>query len=196
VAAPFDPRNPYGPRRRPAPEGMSDLERLLAYEEIRQLTARYAVAMDSRDLDAMADLFVEDYRHWDGQVGRQALRDALEEAFRSGMGGEVLFALNGTHLINLVDADHAFGTLYTHAQFGDAGRWIHQTVVYQDSYERRDGVWYFTFRDHQLVYGVEVAERPLDQPPAKWPQNVVGRGTMPYNWRSWREFTGKRTLEG
>jgi hypothetical protein len=195
VDAPPDPRNPYGPRRGPVPEGMSDVDRLLAYEEIRQLTARYAVAMDSRDLDAMAVLFVEDYRHWDGQIGREALRSVLEEAFRSGMGGDVLFAHNGTHLINLVDSDHAFGTLYTHAQFGGVDSWIHQTIVYQDNYERRDGIWYFSYRDHQLIYGLEVDDRPLDQSPARWPENVVGLGSMPYNWRTWRDFTGKRSLE-
>lgn len=191
----LDPDNPYGPRRWPAPTGMSDLERLLAYEEIRQLTARYAVAMDSRDLDAMVDLFVDDIGDGQGNIGREHLRALLEHSFRSGMGGEVLFAHNGTHVINLVDADHAYGTLYAHAQFGDRERWVHQTVVYQDIYERREGVWYFATRDHQLVYGVDVDERPLDQPSANWPQNIVGRGSMPYSWRTWREFTGKQTLE-
>jgi len=32
----------FGPARAAGPDGMSDLERLLAYEEIRQLAARYA----------------------------------------------------------------------------------------------------------------------------------------------------------
>jgi hypothetical protein len=195
VPLPFDPENPHGPRRPPAPEGMSDVERLLAYEEIRQLVARYTIAMDSRDLAAMADCFVEDVRDWRGRVGRHHLLEALEWGFRRGLGGEVLFTLNGTHVINLLDADRAHGTLYAHAQLGDRERWIHQTVVYQDDYERRDGVWYFAHRDHHLVYGMDVAERPLDQPPANWPQSIVGLGTMPYGWRTWREFTGKETLE-
>ena len=41
---------------------MEDLERLLACEEIRQLAYRYALATDSRDIDALVDLFVEDVR--------------------------------------------------------------------------------------------------------------------------------------
>ena len=35
---------------------MTDVERLLAYEEIRQLAARYSVYADARDLDALVDL--------------------------------------------------------------------------------------------------------------------------------------------
>ncbi len=45
------------------------VERLLAYEEIRQLAARYAVATDARDLDALVALFVDDV-----QVGRDLRR--------------------------------------------------------------------------------------------------------------------------
>lgn len=169
---------------------MNDVERLLAYEEIRQLVSRYALAMDGRDLDALVGLFVEDYRHWNGETGRAPLRAEFEQAF-SAEGASVTFAVNGTHAIDLVDADHATGTLYCIAELGDATQWIRQTVVYQDVYERRDGRWHFTSRDHQLVYGVQLPYRPLDQPPANWPQGIVGRGTMPYAWESWRAFHGE-----
>ncbi|HAZ56431.1 MAG TPA: nuclear transport factor 2 family protein, partial [Acidimicrobiaceae bacterium] len=37
---------------------MSDLERLVAEADIRQLVARYAVALDRRDLKALVTLFV------------------------------------------------------------------------------------------------------------------------------------------
>src|SRR5262249_40565635 len=52
----------FGARRPPAPADMTDLERLLAYEEIRQLAARYALAVDARDLDALVELFVDDVK--------------------------------------------------------------------------------------------------------------------------------------
>lgn len=167
---------------------MSDVERLLAYEEIRQLAARYAVAMDSRDLDALVSLFAEDYRHWDGQIGRHALREFIERVFREGMAGEVSFALTGGHLINLVDANHANGTVYCLAEFGDEGRWIRQIIAYEDTYERQDGLWYFTFRNHQLFYGAALDRRPLDQEPANWPKGIVGRGSLPYRWQTWKSF--------
>jgi hypothetical protein len=49
------------------------------YEAIRQLAARYAIAMDRRDLDALVGTFVEDYRHWNGEIGREAVRGASGE---------------------------------------------------------------------------------------------------------------------
>jgi len=136
-------------------------------------------------------LFVEDYRHWDGQVGRGVLHDALTTAFRAGMGGRVGFTQVGTHVIDLLDADHATGTVYGLAEFGEEDRWIRQAIAYEDTYERRDGGWYFTFRDHQLFYGVELGIRPLRQPPAEWPKAIVGVGTLPYAWPSWQEFEGQ-----
>ena len=48
----------FGPARTAAADGMSDVERLLAYEEIRQLAARYALAVDRRDADTLVGLFV------------------------------------------------------------------------------------------------------------------------------------------
>ncbi len=38
------------------------LQRLEAIEEIRQLAVRYALGLDSRDIDAVVELFVDDGR--------------------------------------------------------------------------------------------------------------------------------------
>ena len=183
-----DSERPGGPARRARPDDVGDLERLLAYEEIRQLVARYAVAMDSRDLDALAELFVEDYEAWSGRRGRGALREEFEAALRQGLGGRVAFTQIGTHVINLHDRGHASGTLYCTAEFGEASSWRRQAIAYEDAYERRGGTWYLAAREHHLFYGIELDERPLDQPPAEWPKNVVGLGTAPYCWSSWQAF--------
>jgi hypothetical protein len=171
---------------------MTDVERLLAYEEIRQLASRYAVAMDARDFDALVELFVEDYRHWDGRIGRDALYDELTTAFHAGLGGRVGFTQIGGHAIDLVDNDHGSGTVYCLAEFGDEDRWVRQAIAYQDTYERRNERWYFGFRDHQLFYGIDLEIRPLRQPPAEWPKSAVGVGTLPYAWSSWQRFEGRR----
>jgi hypothetical protein len=47
-------------------------------------------------------------------------------------------------------------------------------------------LWLFVDRKHLLFYGVEVPERPLDQPAAEWPAHVLGRGSLPYDWASWQ----------
>jgi hypothetical protein len=189
MATPLVPDRPYGPRR-PEPQALDPVERLLAYEEIRQLASRYALAMDARDLDAMTSLFVEDYRHWNGEVGRAVLHAELDGAFRGGMGGRVGITQVGTHVINLADADHAHGTVYCTAEFGEDDRWVRQEIAYEDTYVRRAGTWYFASRNHELFYGVELEVRPLRQPDAEWPKAIVGRGTVPYRWPSWQHYNG------
>jgi ketosteroid isomerase-like protein len=170
-------------RRRPPPDGVSTLDRLLAYEEIRQLVNRYALAVNMRDLDALVELFVDDVSVGDGRHGRQALADLFR--LRSG-DAEVDVLEVTTQVTDLIDADHATGTVYSRCEMGSPGRWTRQSIAYEDVYERRGGTWYFVSRAHLLFYGLEVPERPLDQPPARWPHSPVGRGTVPYDWPSWQ----------
>ncbi len=161
------------------------VNRLLAYEEIRQLAARYAVAVDRRDLDALVMLFVDDVR-----IGRDRRgRDALRDDFARSLGAVGLSILNiGTHQIDLIDADHATGFVYCKGEIADGDRWIHQAIRYDDTYERRDGHWYFARRRHKLFYGAEVGVNPLGLPPAEWPKNHEGLGTLPFEDHTWQAF--------
>jgi hypothetical protein len=170
-------------RRQPPPDGVSKLDRLLAYEEIRQLVNRYALAVNMRDLEALTELFVEDVQAGDGRTGRAALADLFR--LRAG-DAEVDILEVTTHVIDLLDADHATGTVYSRCEMGGPGRWARQSIAYEDTYERRVGTWYFVNRSHLLFYGLDVPERPLDQEPARWPHNAVGRGTIPFDWPSWQ----------
>ena len=164
---------------------VTDVERLLAYEEIRQLAAHYALATDSRDLDMLVGLFVDDV-----QVGRDAFgRDALRESFAMSLHGVQRTILNvGTHAIDLVDDDHAVGHVYCKGEIQDGDRWIHQAILYRDTYERRDGHWYFVRRRHELWYGAEVGVNPLTLPPANWPEHHDGMGTVPEVFDTWKAF--------
>ena len=161
------------------------VERLWAHEQIRQLAAHYAVAIDSRDLDALVGLFVDDVRVGGGVSGRSALKASFDGSLRA-IGVSMLNV--GTHAIDLVDADHATGSVYCHCQIQDGDRWVHQSILYRDTYERRSGRWYFVRRVHELWYGLEVHPNPLDQEPADWPRNHDGRGTVPESWPTWRSF--------
>lgn len=166
---------------------MNTVDRLVAHEEIRQLASRYAVAIDSRDLDALVALFVDDVRVGRSARGRDALRASFDESLRA-IGVSILNV--GTHQVDLVDDDHATGTVYCHGEIQDGERWIHQAIVYRDTYERRDGAWLFVRRIHELFYGAEVGVNPLGLPPANWPEHHDGRGTLPERWDTWREFWG------
>jgi ketosteroid isomerase-like protein len=156
-----------------------------AHEQIRQLASRYALAIDTRDIDTLVSLFVEDVQVGRDRFGRDALREIWERELRA-IG--VSFLNVGTHVIDLVDDDHATGIVYCKGEIQDGDRWIHQAIVYRDTYTRRDGAWYFVRRIHELVYGVEAWTNPLHQPPANWPERHDGRGTVPESFATWRAF--------
>jgi hypothetical protein len=163
---------------------VNPVERLVAYEEIRQLASRYAQAIDARRLDDLVALFVPDV-HVGRDHGRAALRASFDASLRA-IGRT--FLLVGTHVIDLVDDDHATGSVYCKGEIQDGERWIHQAILYEDTYERRDAVWLFVRRVHRLWYGAEPGANPLALEPANWPEHHDGLGTVPEHWASWRAF--------
>jgi hypothetical protein len=172
------------------PPAIDPMARLVAHDEIRMLASRYAVAVDSRDLDTLVSLFVPDVRVGSDTIGRDALRAAFVVSL-SEVGVTILHV--GTHVIDLVDADHATGVQYSAGQIEDGDRWIHQAIVYRDTYARHDGRWLFVRRIHELFHGVEAWSNPLDQEPADWPRHPDGRGTAPGSFPTWDAFWRDRT---
>ncbi|MDI2132666.1 nuclear transport factor 2 family protein [Yinghuangia seranimata] len=173
--------------------GFAEVRKLLAYEEIRQLAARYALAVDSRDLDALCELFVEDVRVTRETSGRAALRASFAEQLRP-LGVTILNV--GTHVIDLLDDDHATGHVYCKGEIQEGPRWIHQAILYRDVYERRDGRWLFVRRRHDLWYGANVGANPAGLPPANWPERSYGSGTVPALWKTWQDFTADGDTSG
>jgi hypothetical protein len=53
---------------------LARIDRLESLDQIRQLPAKYALSLDMRDFDAMANLFVEDVGVPGKQRGRQAMK--------------------------------------------------------------------------------------------------------------------------
>lgn len=166
-------------------KGTPNIDKVLAYESIRQLVARYAVAVDSRDIDALVGLFVDDVQVGAFGTGRRALRRSFETSLR-GIGVSILNV--GTHVIDLVDEREASGIVYCKGEVQDGERWIHQAIVYDDRYRWVADRWYFVRRKHRLFYGAEVGSNPLGLPPADWPERHDGWGTLPAQWGSWQRF--------
>ena len=164
---------------------MTDVERLLAYEEIRQLVARYAVAVDSRDLDTLVSLFVDDVQVGRDQRGRVALRDYFDRSLRA---VKATILHTGTHAIDVDDDDHARGVVYCRGEVEQDGKWIVQAIQYRDAYERRGGSWYFVRRLHLLWHAREVGTSPLGLPSATWPDDHIGKYELPERWPSWGAF--------
>lgn len=80
--------------------------------------------------------------------------------------------------------------MYCFAKLSIGSSLIEQAIQYFDRYERTDGEWLFAERGHPLWYGIELPERPFDQPNTKWPAEATGRGSLPEDLPSWRAFYG------
>jgi len=160
------------------------VDRLESLDAIRQLASRYGELLDRRDLDGVAEMFVEDVRVTRTERGRAALRASLEEQCRR---FSTSIHMIGNHRIDFVDDDHAEGLVYGRCEQEYGDRWITLAVQYWDRYERRDGRWFFTGRQLHHWYAVDVLERPTGPDKTRWP--ALGREhDVPERYDSWQQF--------
>ena len=172
------------------PEVESRLLRLEAHEEIRQLAARYAAALDRRDVPAMVELFVEDVNIGNGQTGREALATWFDEILRP---YKTTFHLIGNHVIDVVDDAHATGVVYCRPEHEVGDEWIVMPMQYWDRYEREaDGRWRFRSRAPKVFYAADVLQHPLQvEGRFHFPGNpMITKAELPEKWESWRRFWG------
>lgn len=149
------------------------------------MASRYAVALNHRNLDALAELFVADVRVGRDDVGRDSLKQNMAAQLRDGH-RTILQVSN--HVIDVVDADHATGIVGTRAEIERGDEWVIQVIEYHDTYERRDGRWLFVRRRHHLWYGADMLTRPNVLPEANWPKSQTGKGTLPEMMPSWQAW--------
>ena len=162
-----------------------DVAWLVAHEQIRQLAARYAIALDARDLDTLVSLFVDDVRVGRDLVGPAALRASFTDQLRP-LGITVLTV--GNHVIDVIDPDHATGIVSCRAELELGQQWVVQAIQYHDTYEHRSGAWRFVRRRHLLIYGADLLQRPIGLPPAHWPASATGKGELPEMLATWQAF--------
>jgi ketosteroid isomerase-like protein len=97
------------------------LDRIESSLAISQLPSRYAMALDARDLDALVALFVDDVEAGEQGLGREALKrwydGVLRRFYRS------IHLICG-HEFDLLDADHATGSIYCRAEHEDGDGWM------------------------------------------------------------------------
>src|ERR1700759_2981083 len=114
------------------------LDRLESLAEIRQLPYRYALAVDSRDMDALVALFVPDVRVGRDRHGRQALKERFTELL-SRLKTSIHLVAN--HIIDFDGPDEAHGIVYCRDQLErpERGEWEVGELQYWDTYCRADG---------------------------------------------------------
>jgi uncharacterized protein with NRDE domain len=161
---------------------------MVARDEIRQLPYRYAAAVESRDIDSMANLFSPRARFGEHGEGSAGLRRLMAQSLEGSLLAVILVA---NHLIDIEGNNQARGEVWAHcfAQARAEG-FVEQLIKYEDRYEYYDGRWLFLHRRHRLWYGVGHRESPLRQPAADWPASQVGVGDIPLSDTVFREWWG------
>lgn len=150
---------------------------------------RYARAVDSRDLDALVDLFEPDVPVGRAERGRDALRRWFDSTLRNSM-TTIHFVMN--HIVDFDDADHASGVVYCRdeLEYPQTGEWKVGTIQYWDRYVRVDGTWCFARRRFHRWYIVGALELPGHGAGVAAEAEHSGLATrqLPDAYPSWGEF--------
>ncbi|MEU7550899.1 nuclear transport factor 2 family protein [Streptomyces sp. NPDC044571] len=168
-----------------SPETERRLAAVEAQLAIQQLAFRYAIAVDSRDLDAWADCFRPDVDLGRAGAGRDALKRHIEPLLRTF--GRSVHHVTG-HRIELRGDAEATGTVYCRAEHEVDDRWIVMAICYADEYVRLDGEWFLSRRRERHWYAADVADRPQAVDFADWAP--AGRPALPEAFPTWGAFWG------
>lgn len=169
---------------------LARLDRLESLEHIRQLPARYALALDMRDMDAMVGLFPADVRVGREKSGREALRAYLDETMRVQFDGTSHHV--GGHVIEFEDADNARGVVYSKNEHETGAEWVIMQMMYIDDYVRQDGRWYFKRRLPLYWYATDLNKPPIGSRKMRWPGREPYEGGFHKYFPSWEAFWARR----
>jgi hypothetical protein len=162
------------------------IEQLESTDAIRQLAAKYALALDMRDLDALVSLFPEDVRVKRDETGRVALKNWFDHTLRHQFTGTA--HVTGNHIIEFLDTDRASGVVYSRNEHETGDEWVVMTMMYADDYERVDGRWLFRRRLPLYWYASDLNRPPIGELKMRWPGRDAYAGGWEDYWPSWQEF--------
>lgn len=160
------------------------LQRLEDREEIRRLIGRYALAMDNKDFDLVAEIFAADARFvWkDGSFACET-RNGIVNMYRTRLAGAgPSFHYTHDQFVNWDDAnpDLASGLVLGHAEVSSAAGQSMVAIRYEDRYLREDGQWRFAERVLGFLYSVPIAE--YDGILMKSDRIRLASGALPAHW--------------
>lgn len=160
------------------------LDRLESIEAIRQLAYGYAFALDARDLEAIARLYVATIR-----VGAEQGRAALKTVFEASLRQFTASAHHVTnHLVEFMDQDNALGLVACRVEHEVADQWVTASLVYHDRYERVDRTWLFRGRVQSRLYATAHHDPPVGPAKLRWPGTEPSETGFHETWPSWTEF--------
>lgn len=162
------------------------IDRLESLDQIRQLPAKYALALDMRDMDAMVSLFPTNVRVGKSASGREALRAYMDQTLRSPFTGTSHHI--GGHIIEFSNPDHAQGVVYSKNEHETGDEWVIMQMMYIDDYIRIDGRWYFERRLPLYWYATDLNKPPIGDNKIRWPGTDPVGGNFHTLFPSYSEF--------
>ena len=170
------------------------IDRLESLDAIRQLPAKYALALDMRDMDAMVSLFPEDVRVGKDTTGRLALRAYMDRTLRSPFTGTSHHI--GGHVIEFDDPDHAHGVVYSKNEHETGDEWVIMQMMYVDDYVRQDGLWHFARRLPLYWYATDLNKPPVGDKKMRWPGTEWVEGNFHKLFPSYAEYWAREGDHG
>jgi len=158
--------------------------RLEAEAELRQLVARYALAVDSRDLNTLVSLFCTDVacgRWGNGRAALAAFYDGMLRRFKR------TIHTVASQVIDLDGDGVARGVVYCRAEHEVGDDWVVQSLCYFDDYEREAGRWRFRRRSVESFYVNDILARPGDPTFLQHP-GLARHTRLPERFPTWRAF--------
>jgi len=153
---------------------ISDLERLVATNEIKNLMARRVRSLDTKDWDTYRDCHAPEHVSHVLAAGRDAMMAAL---LKSLDGVSTIHHVHSPE-IRILSSTEATGWWaledWLHWMQGDEEHWLHGWGYYHDSYAKRDGEWLFTSRRLERLRLVHSpgSNRAHERPPAPHQDNM------------------------
>jgi hypothetical protein len=129
---------------------LSDLDRLIAIEEIKNLKARRIRALDLQDWATYEALHAPDYVADHGEHGRMVGAKAVAERLAQNHAGKTTIHHVHSPQIDILSPTQATGVWAMEDRIwwkqGEEEHWSHGWGFYYETYEKRDGTWVFTSR--------------------------------------------------
>lgn len=164
-----------------------------AREEIRELVARYGMAIDDRDMDKLAAMFTVDavFRHGDNSYVNNGREEIVAFYTERLVSYGPTYHYPHSHVVEFTSSTRATGIVSGHAELALNGATFAVALRYHDSYHKVDDAWCFAERSLAMLYFMDLADLVaggLAKPDRKIYLGDVGPTELPEPLESWKRF--------
>jgi hypothetical protein len=170
------------------------IQRLEDRFAIQDLVVHYATLLDDAQWDELGELFTEDGVFASPNSTTRGRAEIIENFKVKHAPFPVTWHDPHGIAVDLIDDDHARGTVIGYAELANADDTVVTSIRYQDDYRREGGRWRFASRHVLSVYGMTTQEHAagaMGQVERKrWPNRPTAAAELPDFERRFPGFPG------